>query len=412
MKVTIYNADGVQVDEEYLRATWGNVAWCATDGALYDELALIENFSGSSTTSVAIQDKDGKGIEGREVHCLNGGDAVGHTNAAGEVGFPWGGGSYYPHGGTGPMTITAGGVQVSGLGWLRYEDGAYSNHYHLDLVLREPGPQPTPSSSPSASSSASPSASASASASPSPVPPCDWAWGVDVSEWQGKVAKIDWPKVKAAGASFAFIRASVCRSDGTIAKDPDFDRNWAGAAEAGLLRGAYHYFGPWADGQAGFFVRTVGGDRPEMGYWLDVEAQGLTPAKVQQGLGGVDRNAGWTCHVYTSNEKWPGGVDVTGRDLWVAHWDVDAPTLPPAWSDWTFWQHGKGAVPGIEGLVDLNYFHGTEARLRWWYGQGPSSSPSPSPSPPPTPDVEAAIAEGYAALDGIKAALRYLGEDV
>ena len=59
--------------------------------------------------------------------------------------------------------------------------------------------------------------------------------GIDVSYWN---AGIDWPKVRAAGQRYVFIKAS----EGDYYADPTFDENWRGAKTAGLLRGAYHFF--------------------------------------------------------------------------------------------------------------------------------------------------------------------------
>src|SRR5438045_3009672 len=56
--------------------------------------------------------------------------------------------------------------------------------------------------------------------------------GIDVSKWQGTIT---WPKVKAAGIEYAFIRVS----DGTASRDPKFATNWAGAKAAGIIRGPY-----------------------------------------------------------------------------------------------------------------------------------------------------------------------------
>ena len=40
------------------------------------------------------------------------------------------------------------------------------------------------------------------------------------------------------------------------------------------------------------------------------------------------------------------------------------PTLPAPWTRWTFWQHtDRGAVPGIDGAVDLDQFAGTLGEL-------------------------------------------------
>jgi len=44
--------------------------------------------------------------------------------------------------------------------------------------------------------------------------------------------------------------------------------------------------------------------------------------------------------------------------LWVASWDVPAPTLPAGWTTWALWQFtSTGTVPGITGDVDLDYAH-------------------------------------------------------
>src|SRR5690606_15356161 len=59
--------------------------------------------------------------------------------------------------------------------------------------------------------------------------------GVDVSRWQGD---IDWHTLRKQGANFVFIKAT----DGGDHLDPMFMKNWVGAHQAGLKRGAYHFF--------------------------------------------------------------------------------------------------------------------------------------------------------------------------
>jgi lysozyme len=58
--------------------------------------------------------------------------------------------------------------------------------------------------------------------------------GIDGSKWQGP---IDWTKVAGAGHRFAFVRSTYGATD----VDPRFSANWAGARDAGLARGAYHF---------------------------------------------------------------------------------------------------------------------------------------------------------------------------
>lgn len=112
--------------------------------------------------------------------------------------------------------------------------------------------------------------------------PPSYAWGPDVSDYQGSV---DWAAVKAAGASFAFTKAT----EGLSFTCQTFAPNWQGMRSAGIgfrcrihmfriqtalvmfcacyvlllilhLRGAYHFGHPGEDptAQAQFFVQTVG----------------------------------------------------------------------------------------------------------------------------------------------------------
>src|SRR5437763_14920808 len=79
--------------------------------------------------------------------------------------------------------------------------------------------------------------------------------GPDVSTFQGEA--IDWRAVKAAGASFAFCKAT----EGTGLVDSTFRRNWSAIKDAGLLRGAYAVrrpdLGPTPEAAARFFLGTV-----------------------------------------------------------------------------------------------------------------------------------------------------------
>ena len=68
--------------------------------------------------------------------------------------------------------------------------------------------------------------------------------GIDVSYWN---AGIHWPKVRATGQRFVFIKST----EGDSYSDPTFDDNWLGAKSAGLLRGAYHFFRANIDPKAG-----------------------------------------------------------------------------------------------------------------------------------------------------------------
>ena len=76
--------------------------------------------------------------------------------------------------------------------------------------------------------------------------------GIDVSANQGE---IDWRKVRAGGADFAYIKAS----EAADIHDARFAENWESAREAGLQRGASHTFTlcHLARDQATNFIATV-----------------------------------------------------------------------------------------------------------------------------------------------------------
>ncbi len=60
-----------------------------------------------------------------------------------------------------------------------------------------------------------------------PPPPPSYAWGPDVSDYQGTV---DWSAVKAAGASFAFTKAT----EGVTFTCQTFAPNWQGMRDVGI----------------------------------------------------------------------------------------------------------------------------------------------------------------------------------
>ena len=65
--------------------------------------------------------------------------------------------------------------------------------------------------------------------------------------------------------------------------------------------------------------------------------------------------------LYTARNFWNENLNDTfgAYPLWIAEYDVEAPTLPEGWSAWTLWQwKGDAAVPGVEKSADLSRLAG------------------------------------------------------
>jgi GH25 family lysozyme M1 (1,4-beta-N-acetylmuramidase) len=238
-----------------------------------------------------------------------------------------------------------------------------------------------------------------ARAQPFPQPPNSLP-GIDVSHYQNV---IDWALVAASGVRFAFAKAT----EGTGYVDPTYATNRAGAAANGIAFGAYHFARPdlhpnGAITEADHFVDTAQVIPGDLVPVLDVERSGsLSPAALTQWildwLGEVTARTGVKPMVYTSPIGWSNRtgdttaiVDAGYTMLWVAHWNVGAPTVPGNdWEGqgWTFWQYGDcGRVPGIQGCVDTDWFNGLDLQ--------PATIPSPDTTPPVASVAVAAGVEG------------------
>ena len=204
------------------------------------------------------------------------------------------------------------------------------------------------------------------------------ALGIDVSHIQGDV---DWTSVLQAGYVFAFIKAT----EGETVVDPMFSQNWSGAEEAGLLRGAYHFFhaedSPQT--QAELFWKTVG-ENGELPLVVDVEQEesGITvpatdvvTANLTDFLALLQQMSGRQPMIYTNRGYWDALETTAFEDypLWLADYVTNwapgssPPSLPTGWNTWAFWQHSEsGQVPGISKSTDLNVFNGSLDALRLW----------------------------------------------
>ena len=201
--------------------------------------------------------------------------------------------------------------------------------------------------------------------------------GIDVSHWQGSV---DWDVVASGGEMFGYAKAS----EGAATGDQYFVDNWTAMKTAGLLRGAYHFFHPNTDAaaQAANFLSCLSkanggspvlaaGDLPPT---LDLEVtDGASVAALLAGAGtwlqAVETATGRQPIVYTYVSFWNKTLgnpsDLSDYPLWIAHYNVPAPTIPGDWAGWTMWQFAQQQVTGVPAAVtDMDAFNGSYADLQ------------------------------------------------
>lgn len=183
--------------------------------------------------------------------------------------------------------------------------------------------------------------------------------GIDVSHHQGEIA---WPEVAAAGVDFALIKLS----EGSDHKDPRFEDNWRQAGQAGVARGAYHFFTFCALGreQAAYFLAALPDDA-ELPPSADVEFTGncvnwqsidAIQRELKIFLESVHAATGVRPLLYVNHASRRRIVADQFGDfpLWVR--DLFFPPSERGGA-WLFWQYSdEGRVNGITGPVDLNVF--------------------------------------------------------
>ncbi len=211
-----------------------------------------------------------------------------------------------------------------------------------------------------------------------------WILGIDTSPYQ---RSINWQAVKNVNISFAFIKAT---EGGDWPSNPPennwFESNWPKIKQAGLIRGAYHFFRPLTnvEAQVHNFLKKVKLELSDLPPALDVEDYPPQVAeqwgqinlnerinRIKQWLQTVEKEIGRRPIIYTNPNFWKNFMseteEFTNYSLWLANYDVVKPTIPANnWGgkDYTIWQNSqKGAVNGISGDVDRNRFNGSLEQL-------------------------------------------------
>lgn len=203
-----------------------------------------------------------------------------------------------------------------------------------------------------------------------PVPTGYKVHGIDVSHHQGRInwTEVDTMNSNGIRISFAFLKAT----EGITRQDRQFERNWKKTKDAGILRGAYHFYHPSrnASDQAQNFIKQVKllpGDLPPV---LDIEVSNRKSKKeivagALEWCRIIEDHYGVKPIIYTS----PGFYNKYLTDdfddylLWIAHYNKEIPDMHHR--KWHFWQHtNKAKINGVKGGVDMNVFNGSLSKLQ------------------------------------------------
>jgi|GEM_PF-623251 len=243
----------------------------------------------------------------------------------------------------------------------------------------------------------------------------DFVFGVDVYAYN---KPLDWTAARDAGVKFVFVKASENNFP-----DTGFKENWQKARDAGILRGAYHFFHPEQNNalqQADMFIDAVGSDQGELPPVLDLETiyerrnngeirpiglpvPGVLNNRIKTWLDQVEDAFGRKPIIYSREEflRTNGISAVWTRDypLWLAQYPLflgpnnkwvqindpnftpvpsqNMPKQPAGFQPWKFWQYSdRGRLNGYPAYenVDFDYFNGTLDDLIHFAGM---SSPAP-----------------------------------
>ncbi|URM37314.1 glycoside hydrolase family 25 protein [Flavobacterium anhuiense] len=194
--------------------------------------------------------------------------------------------------------------------------------------------------------------------------------GIDVSEFQGKV---DWEEVEILDekypVQFVFIRATA----GNDRVDRQFKRNWEGAKENKIMRGAYHYYRPNENSieQADLFIKTVKLQKGDLPPVLDIEKlpknQPLDSLKkgLKRWLNKVEQHYQVRPIIYSGERYYSDFLKEEFGDylFWIANYNFYREKIE---DDWLFWQFTeKASLPGIKHRVDVNIYNGDLEQLHF-----------------------------------------------
>jgi len=165
------------------------------------------------------------------------------------------------------------------------------------------------------------------------------------------------------GKKFAIVKASE-----GVTEDPGFKDNWKNVKEAGLLRGAYHFYEDNipAQQQADAFIEFYNqeGANPDIKVSIDVEEYGAKTGNKDTFtnnlhdlltiLSGISY-LGYNPIVYTNYNTWENFTThpswASEYPLWVAEYNSTLNLIPPGWTKANIWQYSPDQnLAGISGL--------------------------------------------------------------
>ncbi|PKB17483.1 glycoside hydrolase family 25 protein [Flavobacterium sp. 5] len=194
--------------------------------------------------------------------------------------------------------------------------------------------------------------------------------GIDVSEYQGKVR---WSYVDTIEEKYpihyVFVRATVGRDR----PDRQFKKNWLGAKENKMIRGAYHYYRPNENSleQAELFIKTVTLKKGDLPPVLDIEKlpkeQSIERLKIglKRWLNAVEKHYRVRPIIYTGEKYYDDFLKEEFSDylFWIANYNFYREEIQDEWLFWQFTE--KATVPGIDTKVDVNIYNGDLQQLQF-----------------------------------------------
>ena len=189
--------------------------------------------------------------------------------------------------------------------------------------------------------------------------------GIDLSHHQKNV---DWERVANHGEfkiSFCFLKAT----EGGDFQDTKFQHNWRKSKEAGISRGAYHFYNPSKNAtvQARNFINNVKLQEGDLAPVLDFEkdVNNVSVATVRKNLTKwlqiVEKHYGIKPIIYSNTFIYNKYIKGHFKDtpLWLADYksgNIHSLVKSPNLKIWQYTE--KGRVSGIAGHVDINAFVG------------------------------------------------------